>query len=79
MNRYTDFSDEQLAALLKEDDKQAFSELYNRYWPMLWRFAANSMKSSDDAKDIIQDVFTGLLIQGPSIIKISRRKFITAT
>lgn len=60
MNRYTDFSDEQLAALLKEDDEQAFSELYNRYWPVLWRFAANSMKSRDDAKDIIQDVFTKL-------------------
>ncbi len=60
MNSYNDFSDEQLATFLAEDDEQAFSELYNRYWPALWRFAANSMKNSDDAKDIIQDVFTKL-------------------
>ncbi len=63
MSRYSDFSDEQLAALLKEDDEQAFAELYNRYWPVLWRFAANSMKRSDDAKDIVQDVFTKLWLK----------------
>ncbi|MBO9637434.1 MAG: RNA polymerase sigma-70 factor [Siphonobacter aquaeclarae] len=38
-------------------DQQAFSELYDRYRPVLYRFVYGILKSSDLTKDACQEVF----------------------
>lgn len=58
--KYDRLSDEELISRIQRDDVGAFSELYDRYHAALWRYARNHMRCTDDAKDIVQDVFTTL-------------------
>jgi len=53
-------SDKELLQLLLADDKQAFEEIYQRYWPLLFDSAYRRTKDIDQCKDIIQDVFADL-------------------
>ena len=53
-------TDQQLVALLKEGDQQAFSEIYVRYGESLAGFAASKLYNLDDARDILQDMFVKL-------------------
>ena len=52
--------DEVLWALIRDDDQRAFKALYERYWTPLWSYARNAMSNSDDAEDIVQELFTNL-------------------
>ena len=52
-----EFSDQRLLALLKKNDKQAFSELYNRYWEPLYKFGFSVLEDEGYAKDVVQDIF----------------------
>jgi len=60
MAAYTKFTDEQLVALLKKGDQQAFAEIYRRYGENLAGFAASKLYDLDDARDILQDMFVKL-------------------
>jgi len=60
MAAYHKFTDEQLIILLKKDDQQAFTEIYNRYAESLAGFAASKLYSLDDARDILHDLFVKL-------------------
>jgi len=60
MVAYRKLSDDELTHLLKDGDHTAFTEIYNRYWPMLFRHARKMLNNGDEAADIIQDVFTTL-------------------
>ena len=51
---------ELLSMLTNEDNKPAFSELYNRYWNKLFGAAYKRLKSVEAAEEIIQDIFTDL-------------------
>ncbi|SEO05815.1 RNA polymerase sigma-70 factor, ECF subfamily [bacterium A37T11] len=53
-------TDKQLLEQMHQGDHRAFTELYNRYWPVLWRYASQAMKSQEDAQDIVQEVFATL-------------------
>jgi RNA polymerase sigma-70 factor (family 1) len=53
-------TDEQLTALVKNGDAQAFAEIYNRYAESLAGFAASKLYSLDDARDILHDMFVKL-------------------
>ena len=35
-----------------------FEKTYRDYYPKLFRIAAKMLQDSDDAKDVVQDVFT---------------------
>lgn len=50
-------SDEQLVLLLKASDKRAFTEIYQRYAEMLYRFAWNILQEEDECADAVQEVF----------------------
>lgn len=59
----TDFSlydDRQLLALLKEGGEGAFTEIYKRYWQKLFYVVHKRIASSDDTKEIVQQVFLNL-------------------
>lgn len=53
-------TDTELLALIKEGDRSAFNEIYERYWIKLYKKAFDRIKSSDEAEDMIQDLFIDL-------------------
>lgn len=56
-NYYSSFSDEELFDLVKQDDKKAFEELYNRYWPVLLDRAYKPLQCRQKAEDMVQEIF----------------------
>lgn len=60
MDNLENRSDEALLELLKEENRQAFNVLYNRYWKKLYNTANKRIKDSEVAEEIIQDLFTSL-------------------
>ncbi len=55
-----DFTDEDLLALLKNDDEKAFGLLYDRYWERMITKAYAALGSHVDAEEIVQDIFINL-------------------
>lgn len=58
--KYSALNDQQLLALLKEANKDAFAEIYNRYWNNLYWSAYNIIKNESVAQDAVQEVFIAL-------------------
>jgi RNA polymerase sigma-70 factor (ECF subfamily) len=54
------FTDEQLLQQMADDDRQAFTMLYDRYWEDLFITAAKSLRGKEEAADVVQDVFLSL-------------------
>lgn len=46
--------------LLRQGDRQAFTELYDRYWEMLYRYVVSVLRGRADAMDVVQDTFVAL-------------------
>jgi RNA polymerase sigma-70 factor (family 1) len=57
---YSTCFDQELVFLLKEGDDAAFQEIYLRYDKLLLIYAYKKMRSREEAKDLVQDVFTWL-------------------
>lgn len=55
---YNEFSDQQLAVLLKEGDHGAFTEIYNRFFGLLYIHAFRRLNDDQEANDLIQEMFT---------------------
>src|ERR1700748_2313407 len=60
MEAYGAFSDLELTVLLKKGDQAAFTEIYNRYKWVLFLHALKRIGDREQAKDIIQELFTTL-------------------
>lgn len=60
MHLYNSYSDEQLISLLRDSDESAFTELYNRYWEILFAISYNYCKQKETAEGVVQDVFMSL-------------------
>lgn len=45
---------------MSESDDQAFSEIYRRYWKVLFSIAFNRLKITQLAEDVVHDVFASL-------------------
>ena len=54
---YNVVDDNDLFALVKQDNELAYTELYNRYWQKLYFVAHKHLKSDPDAREIVQEVF----------------------
>ena len=54
------FTDEQLLQQMVEDDRQAFTMLYHRYWEDLFITAVKALRGKEAAADVVQDVFLSL-------------------
>jgi RNA polymerase sigma-70 factor (family 1) len=52
-------SDTELVSRLQADEKDAFQEIYKRYWKALYAIAVRKVRS-DIAEEIVQDVFANL-------------------
>lgn len=60
MIEYRRLADAQLLALVKEDDHIAYTEIYSRYFGVLYAFVQGRLKDQDESKDLIQDLFISL-------------------
>ncbi|MGF7081981.1 RNA polymerase sigma factor [Mucilaginibacter sp. UYCu711] len=72
-------SDQELVDLLKSGNHAAFTELYKRYWTVLFHHARKMLQDEDAAVDIVQDVFTTIWIKSAEInINISIKAYLYA-
>lgn len=60
MPKYVEMFDFELVDLLKDDDHQAFTALYDRYWDKLYAVAYHRVNNVSEAEDIVQEVFFSL-------------------
>ncbi|HWW42832.1 RNA polymerase sigma-70 factor [Pedobacter sp.] len=61
MVNYSTCPDNELILLLKEGNDAAFREIYLRYDKLLYLYAYKKLRNREEAKDVVQDVFTWLL------------------
>lgn len=60
MSAVDNFTDLQLIAAVKGGDEAAFRVIYDRYNALLFTYAFRRLKSKEQAKDVVQDVFIQL-------------------
>jgi RNA polymerase sigma-70 factor (family 1) len=60
-------SDYELLAQFKEGQKSAYEEIYDRYWALLFNHARKMVQNDEDAKDLVQDVFSVFWLDGPTL------------
>ena len=60
MKKYEIYTDDDLLHLLTTDDEKAFTEIYNRYWKVVFAIACSRLKDTSLAEDIFHDVFASL-------------------
>lgn len=60
-SHYLPYSDEDLLALMQEhDDELAFSEMYNRYFRLLYNYTYEKVSDPFVAQEIVQELFVSL-------------------
>jgi len=55
---YSQLTDHELVILLNKGDHRAFAQIYDRYKFILHAHAVNKLRDREEARDIIQEVFT---------------------
>lgn len=60
-------TDQELLSLLREGNEAAFSRIYNRYFDSLYLHAYKRLRNTDDAKDVVQELFTTLWLKRDTI------------
>lgn len=63
------YSDNELAEKITERDPDAFTELYNRYWPALYLQINKITQDPDNALDILHSIFERLWLNFPNNIQ----------
>ena len=65
--KYNTLSDKELLVFLKEESRDAFAEIYRRYWSLMYMHALKMLRDGDDTRDVLQDVFTCLWLNRETI------------
>jgi RNA polymerase sigma-70 factor (ECF subfamily) len=60
MRKYSGLNDSELTGLLKLGDHAAYTEIYHRYWALMFRHARRMLRDDDEATDIVQEIFASL-------------------
>lgn len=60
MLEYHKLNDSELIDLIRKNDERSFAEIYQRYWTIMYMHALKMLKNEDDARDVIQELFTTL-------------------
>lgn len=71
MSAYGDFKDKELIISLKDGSKQAFAEIFNKYNSLLYSHVYKKIRDREEAKDIVQEVFTALWLKRDRINEAS--------
>ena len=64
---YKSYSDSELFDLLKAGNRDAFAEIYERYWKVMYVHTLKMLGEKDDAQDIVQELFVNLWVKGNDI------------
>ncbi len=67
MSLYHDLSDFELTSMIRQDDHLAYRELYYRYTEVLYSHAYARLQDREEARDVVQEVFSKLWIKRSSI------------
>lgn len=67
MGAYSTRIDDELVVMVKAGDHAAFTEIYNRYWPLLFLHVQRMVKDEDLAGDVVQEVFTWVWQHAPTL------------
>lgn len=60
-NSFRRLADEQLVEMLRHGQSEAMSELYKRYFPLIYRKSLSFTKDSEEARDMAQDILLKIL------------------
>lgn len=60
MKQYPIYSEEVLIKRLQNGDSNAFTEIYNRFWKLLFAIAYKHIGHKEGAEEIVQDIFMRL-------------------
>ncbi|WP_316804451.1 RNA polymerase sigma-70 factor [Pedobacter nototheniae] len=60
-------NDRELVILLKNGNQTAFTEIYNRYWRVMYGHVYKMLLDKEEAKDVIQELFSSLWIKSEAI------------
>jgi RNA polymerase sigma-70 factor (ECF subfamily) len=69
MSPFGQYNDEELMQEIKAGNMLAFDELYRKYSRRLHKFSYSMIKSTEDAENIIQDVFLNLWLNREKVEK----------
>jgi len=75
MQDFSRFDDAELMREIREDNMFAFDTLYGRYSNRLYKFALSILKSTEEAENILQDVFLNLWEKRHNVEKDSSVKY----
>ncbi|WP_316839669.1 RNA polymerase sigma-70 factor [Pedobacter gandavensis] len=67
MSQLLVMSDDELLEAFKSGDQQAYRQIYDRYWQLLYRHSCNMLRNNEEAKDVVQEVFTTLWMKKDEI------------
>jgi RNA polymerase sigma-70 factor (ECF subfamily) len=62
LKKYQLYNDTALLGFLSENDERAFTEIYNRYWKILYAIAYSRVGNIQVTEDIVHDVLASLWI-----------------
>ena len=71
---YGKMTDMALVMHLADQDHAAFTEIYDRHWQSSFIYAKSILKDSNEALDVVQDLFTTLWNRAPELQIISNLK-----
>lgn len=60
INPFSIYTDEQLLLSLREGEEGAFTEIYNRHWEQMALYVLKVIRSREEARDIVQEVFVSI-------------------
>jgi len=76
MDTIPELSDTEIFEKFKNGSDAAFGEIYQRHWQRLYVHAFNMLDDEDEAKDIIQEIFTAFWLKGRGLdLKTSLRTY----
>ena len=58
--------DIELSGLVRSGDQDAFIEIYERYWTVLYLHARKILRNEEEAEDVVQDLFSELWLKRES-------------
>jgi RNA polymerase sigma-70 factor (family 1) len=79
MALFSSYTDDELLVLLKDGDQGAFTEIYRRYWKLLFSVAGHKLDNLQDAEEAVQEVFADLWRRRQElVIHYSLKSFLAA-
>lgn len=81
MLEYKAYTDQQLVVLLKEGKQGAFTEIYDRYWALMYIHVYKMLRDKEETKDLLQDVFSSLWLKSSELkveTKLSGHLYLSA-